>query len=572
MPQRWRRLPALVLGVVGASALIRVLLLRLDDAQLATATTGGDVESDASFLVAFPPRCTQTLILEQPHKRPPLPPLALTARMVAVAWRAIPGDTTARTLHVRLAIGSSRADPQPDAESCTDRVRASLYSDTLVIAATAHTLAHKHTTPGSALDVVVEATVPCGAPHVMHVHASLEWEHWSVSTQRVTVLDNGIVWTNRLRTNGVCQEWPLAGYKRGCQAAQGFEPPDHDSNLLARSALRVPRCHGHMAVKPACADSPHLNVFRGAYKVDDGSLVERGSGALAPFFTPMRGASWASTSLPVTWQPHACALAGKDWTPESMRRMLGAGVLVFVGDSTLLETFMMVVEALQNGAWRRNRADTSHFTALNKQHVFRSRVFDVRVGATRLRFLWGGAPRASNASSMGLGSWEFATFTDQLDAFMHVDDDLRCGSQPACSPLVVFNSGLHDLLADRFAFDTYERALAAALRNLTQRGARVVVLSTMPKSQSRACSAFEQLGTPATRVLNAVARRVVGTFPGVSWADVAALRESAPWEGDGHHCTCQDFLGESTVGASCLWVMRALVTHLARLQRSRPPT
>jgi len=236
----------------------------------------------------------------------------------------------------------------------------------------------------------------------------------------------------------------------------------------------------------------------------------------------------------------------------------------------------MVVEALRSGAWRRKGGDTSRFTALSKQqHVYRSRLFDVRVGATRLRFLWNGAPQVDgNASSMGLGSWEFASFTDQLDAFMHVDEDLRCSSDPVCArPLVVLNSGLHDLLAEGFGFDTYERALAGALRYLTERGARVVVLSTMPKTQNRACSVFERLGTPATRVLNSIARRVAGSFPGVSWADVAALRESAPWEGDGHHCSCQDFLMESRVGASCMWVMRALVAHLARLQQpSSPPT
>jgi len=519
---------------------------------------------------AFPPPCPALSFSPAHHARPRLPVLARTARVVNQTWLY---DRGLRELVLRVAVGPQRLGaPFPEPDSCTDRVRASLFSRQMAIAATTHTLAYKHTTPGSAFDVVVTVVVPCDAPDVMQLHMTLEWEHWSVSTQRfnITAVNATVAYLNRLQTLGYSLPWPPLGAVV-------------DDNALRRNAsVSIPACPPALAAqtRPLCNASLDLDVFAGAFYVttlDNHTFVKNATGTLGKYAVNMHATTWTLGNETVVWQPHACDF-DHDWHSAAVLDKLGPGLVLFLGDSTLEELFMLVVEQLRMGAWHPAANNRSMLVgAYGDVHDYaltRQRMFDARFGATRLRFMWNASPQPYLQASLGLASFDDALFQAQLDAFLTVDADVaqQCASLPCAAPRVVINSGLHDLITDNFSFDVYERRLRAVLRNLTQRGARVLVVSSSPKFLRYVNShGTERLGTPGVRVLNEIAERVALSVPGVTWADIAAPRMLAPYDGDGHHCIShyEKYLKPwwRAFGMSCVWRMRGLVTLLARLAR-----
>jgi len=288
-------------------------------------------------------------------------------------------------------------------------------------------------------------------------------------------------------------------------------------------------------------------------------------------------ASANSSNEPIRWQPNSCDL-DTDWSPQAIASKLGAGHVVFIGDSTLEEVFMMVIEGIQRGSFQHDRNIRLHLTGANKNVTFNKetwlRVFDFARGPLRLRFLWGPHPLPFSWPdyAIGLATFNDSRFQEQLDAFLTMDNDTvkACVYAGCTRPLIVFNAGLHEFVVNDWTFDLYERRLGYVLRNLTARGLRVVVLATSPKFQNFACSScIEVLGTPGVRAINEIARRASHATAGVTYLDVDTLRMSAPNDGDGHHCVYKymDFENADArkFGVSCLWRMRTLVTTLSKL-------
>jgi len=507
------------------------------------------------------PRCP-LLSIEPPHIRPRLPGLVHTARVVNLTWQY---GAKVRELVMRVAVGPPRIGvPSPPLESCSDRVRASLFSNELVIGAECTTLAYKYTTPGSAFDVLVKVVVPCDAPPSMRMQLTLEWENWVVSTQRYNASnakDAPII--NRLQTLGQHASWPVP----------------KDANLLRDPNVTIPACPSSLAVpRPLCNSSLDLDIFAGAFRVpSEFAVVDDNTGTLKKHtLGVLHISTWLNGSEGVRWQPHTCNL-DTDWSSAAIVDKLGPGLVVFLGDSTLEEIYITILERILEGSWHPRDNDRAaqrvgNYSVTDKRE---GRMFDRRFNHTRLRFMWSASPFPYVASegSLGVSSFEHSMFQSQLEAFLSVDADIaqRCAGLKCAAPLVVFNSGLHDLVTNGFSFDAYERKLDLALRNMTARGVRLLVLSTSPKSQNYVRYVSERLGTPGVRVLNDIAKRVVQSIPGVVWADFAAPRALAPYEDDGVHCVTHyaryDKPWWRSYGISCVWRMRALVTAISRLNR-----
>jgi len=298
---RWLLLAAL-LGTACAAARLIYSIFRLDIAHpliktLEVISRGAlelQVEDTAATLSPsvssrFPPRCA-ALNLSPPRNRTRLENVVGSARIVgSYQWTSMgPG---VRKVTLRVAVGSARNGRLPAPESCTDRVRGALFGGALVIAAETNTLAYKHTTPGSAFDVLVSALVPCDAPAEMHVYIGLEWDDWSVSD---VPYNYSQVYRNHLQTNGECQPGPV-------------HANESQNLLIDPKPIAVLQCITAPPPRPQCNASRDLDIFTGAYYVSSPAMVHAQSGSLAPNQikeAALESAAWRyARSSPVRWQP-----------------------------------------------------------------------------------------------------------------------------------------------------------------------------------------------------------------------------------------------------------------------------
>ena len=309
------------------------------------------------------------------------------------------------------------------------------------------------------------------------------------------------------------------------------------------------------------------DMLRGSWFVNNTGLIEPRTGTLSVAASNFLSV-W-DVAKQFHWQPLTCNF-NVFANEAEVARVLDRRHVVFVGDSTLVEQFMIVTELVRHNSWTLANNAPSLRTELVKAGIAKMRLFDsgFRLGRFTLRFLWNGAPNVVD-NAWGLRVFDDADWLARFQAFVRAPVSLQ--KQPT---IMFIGSGLHDVSSKNiyFNFDAFRVQVRSALAKAMATGAKVFWVSASPKFRGSACpkkTPSYALGNPGVSAINRIARQVVENVTVVprgqhrplfiAWD---RLREGSPLEGDGIHCVrdyalLSNWHGKKHFGASC--VTRAML-------------
>jgi hypothetical protein len=431
------------------------------------------------------------------HAKKAAPPgfLPSSARIVHVNSTRQPVEegTGGWQVSIRMQIGYPRASGA-SSSSCQDLVRVSLFNEDTTVASQVHNLENYADNLHSSFNVLAVASLPCGVSQ-WQVHVSVEWLDWRGENAELGERVKGAY--------GHCGCWPPHGMQQNSNYAslclETMDPAALGYNLLVNSTLVLPACEQKAPAQqePYCGSPAQLT--RGYYKAAAAGLINPLTGTLgqeAAYSTDL----WAAFDV-AEWKPIGCRV--RPVTPERLAPVLRSRTLVFVGDSTMVELFMLVAEIIQPGAWseKYNVLSREHtMWELDPRYGFRS--FDsgdsLAHKGVRLRLLWNAGARLPDVLQ-GLEVFRDELWLQRFGNFTQAD-----GSRVT----IFLGSGLHDQLQPQPGswIDRYEANVALALAATVKRGHQTFWLSAVPKFRRYVCGAS---GAPGVRLLNAIAHRAV---------------------------------------------------------------
>jgi hypothetical protein len=457
------------------------------------------------------------------------PPLYLSAmaHVYAINQTCTEHGTVRLRVHFAFARASSSFRPNPPSQSvCNNHfVRASFFDDDTVHLARVSLL---EPSPASqdAIHAVAEAHVAShsgglGRTRGLTMFAALEWLHW------------------RERNDyGKCFCWPpyselpTARVPQQC-AGQGA---DKSLNLFEDTVhIELQACAPLLADdkprKPICASVLQLTSGYFHAQSADRAWISAQSGTLGPEASRFRTVWNATVDGPIEWRPLACTMRHVRNEREA-RQAVANQTLIFIGDSTTVELFMVLSEFLQHGFWSAKHNAAYHKVALSLllRPDVGMRLFDTdeatdlaRKHNIRLRLLWN-AHENFGAGMLGLPVFRRQSWLALLANYTRAEGSGR--------RTIFIGSGLHDMGDANWTLAKYERDAEYAIRYLLGLGIKVFWMSAPLKYRSFSCG---HAGSPAVRRMNAVAQRVIERFAHEpvppEFFDLNFLRDFSPFEG-----------------------------------------
>ena len=270
------------------------------------------------------------------------------------------------------------------------------------------------------------------------------------------------------------------------------------------------------------------------------------------------------------------------------RACLAIKWLAFIGDSTVQElaiTTLFVGGAGFSSRWIDFNLSADENISADPTPATIVREFDTnRAGASsslslapgaRVTMHWGGGPTRTD-NFHGLRVWELPAYVQRAVATLLPGSSGVAGGGDSLRPIIVFNSGLHDLASPSppyspVAYAAQLRAAVALLSNLTHPQFGFIWKTSNPKTGHKSCDgggAVYNKGQAAVDDMNAIALGVLrASSARFSVLDEATMLQ--PLDGaDGlahHHCAAdvmKVYLGQRTIdmiGVGCIAAAQGLL-------------
>lgn len=240
------------------------------------------------------------------------------------------------------------------------------------------------------------------------------------------------------------------------------------------------------------------------------------------------------------------------YSEEYMRSLLRNRSLLFIGDSTLEEIFMSLMELYSHGSWTISNSSTKNSTTIKTlQYHQLKRVYDSgsNFGDVCFRFLWSGG---FNPSQDCIGHHVFTNepWLIQLNEMLAIPSHMDVAKTQRT---VFINSGLHDIFGCSASLNitAYEDSVHNIVLYLLNFGVTVVWVSTVPDYKPFSFTTrnmeINLLNKKAEQVV--ISLKLQRTFYNrLFYLDRTALRVGFANDGDGVHCISKYYEYEKWLG------------------------